>query len=45
VITPDDPVVVLNTGSGLKDVRAATQAVGEAPIIAPDIQAVRNLLA
>lgn len=45
MIAADDPVVVLNTGSGLKDVRAATQAVGEAPIIEPTLQAVRNWLA
>jgi threonine synthase len=44
LIEPDDPVVVLNTGSGLKDVRAAMQAAGEAPIIAPTLEAVKKLL-
>ncbi len=44
IITPDDPVVVINTGSGLKDVRAAMEAVGEAPVIQPALEAVRELL-
>ena len=44
VIEPDDPVVVLNTGSGLKDVRAAMEAAGDAPIIEPTLEAVKKLL-
>jgi len=40
----DDPVLVLNTGSGLKDVRAAMQAVQSAPIIEPTLEAVKKLL-
>jgi len=44
IIEPDDPVVVLNTGSGLKDVRAAMQAAGEAPIIEPTLEAVKAIL-
>ena len=44
LIEPDDPVVVLNTGSGLKDVRSAMQAAGEAPIIPPKLEAVKALL-
>jgi len=44
LIELDDPVVVLNTGSGLKDVRAAMQAVGKAPIIEPTLEAVKKLL-
>ena len=40
----DDPVLVLNTGSGLKDVRAAMQAVREAPIIQPNLDAVRKII-
>ncbi len=44
IITPDDPVVVINTGSGLKDVRAAMEAVGEAPVIQPTLEAVREIL-
>ena len=44
VIGSDDPILVLNTGSGLKDVRAAMQAVAEAPIIEPTLSAVKKLL-
>src|SRR5512136_1864666 len=44
IIQPGDPVVVLNTGSGLKDVRAAMQAVKEAPVIKPTLEAVRRLV-
>ncbi|MFN2197948.1 MAG: threonine synthase [Anaerolineales bacterium] len=43
-IGPDDPVVVINTGSGLKDVRAAREAVADAPIISPTLDEVKNLL-
>jgi threonine synthase len=38
------PVLVMNTGSGLKDVRAAMQAVSAAPIIEPTLEAVRKVL-
>jgi threonine synthase len=44
VVRSDDPVLVLNTGSGLKDVRAAMQAVQPAPIIEPTLEAVKKLL-
>jgi threonine synthase len=44
IIHADDPVLVLNTGSGLKDVHAAMQAVTEAPVIEPTLEAVRSLL-
>jgi len=40
----DAPVLVMNTGSGLKDVRAAMQSVLPAPIIEPTIEAVKQLL-
>jgi len=40
----EDPILVLNTGSGLKDVRAALSAVESAPIIEPTLKAVKNLL-
>lgn len=40
----DEPVLVLNTGSGLKDVSAAMRAVSEAPIIEPTLDAVRKYL-
>ncbi len=38
LIKPEDPVLVLNTGSGLKDIKAAMQAVMEAPIIEPKME-------
>jgi threonine synthase len=44
IVKPDDPVLVLNTGSGLKDVRAAMQAVKPAPVIEPTLEAVKRLL-
>ncbi len=44
VVNAEDPVLVLNTGSGLKDVRAAMQAVSEAPVIEPTLEAVKRVL-
>jgi threonine synthase len=44
VVGSDDPILVLNTGSGLKDVRAAMQSVQPAPIIEPTLDAVKKLL-
>ena len=44
-VEPDDPVLVLNTGCGLKDTRAAMMAVREAPIIEPTLQALKPYLA
>ncbi|MFN2303950.1 MAG: threonine synthase [Anaerolineales bacterium] len=44
VISPDDPVLVLSTGSGLKDVKAAMQAVPEARIVEPTLEAVKRAL-
>jgi threonine synthase len=43
-VSPNDPVVVLNTGSGLKDVKAAMQAIRPAPIILPTLDAVKQVL-
>jgi threonine synthase len=43
-VSSNDSVVVINTGSGLKDVRAATSAVKNAPIIEPSMKALRDLL-
>ena len=40
----EDPVLVLNTGSGLKDIKAAMQAVPSAPIIEPTLEAVKKIL-
>ena len=44
LIKPGDPTLVLLTGSGLKDVKAAMRAVGEAPIVKPDLAEVKSLL-
>ena len=44
LIGSSDPVLVLNTGSGLKDVKAAMQAVVEAPIIEPTLAAVKRVI-
>ncbi len=44
LVTPDDPILVLNTGSGLKDIKAAMSAVKDAPVIKPTLAAVRQLL-
>jgi len=44
IVTEDDPVLVLSTGSGLKDVKAAMQAVSPAPIIEPTLDAVKEVL-
>jgi threonine synthase len=42
LILPAEPVIVLNTGSGLKDIGAAMQAVSAAPVIEPTLQAVKQ---
>ncbi len=44
IVGREDPILVLNTGSGLKDVNAARQAVAEAPIIEPTLEAVKRHL-
>jgi len=44
VVGSDDPILVMNTGSGLKDIRAAMQAVQPAPIIEPTLEAVKKIL-
>ena len=44
VVGSEDPILVLNTGSGLKNVRAAMKAVKKAPIIQPTLEAVKRLL-
>lgn len=41
LVTPDETVVVINTGSGLKDVDAAIRASGEPNVIEPTLEAVR----
>ena len=45
VVKSDDPILVLNTGSGLKDVKSAMQAVGQAPVIEPTLKALKGILA
>lgn len=44
IVGSDDPVLVLNTGSGLKDVKAAMQTVAAAPIIEPTLEAVKKII-
>jgi threonine synthase len=44
VVESEDPILVLNTGSGLKDVRAAMRAAREAPIIEPNLEALKKIL-
>ena len=44
LIKQEDPIVVINTGSGLKDVRAAMQSIVPAPVIAPNLSAVKEIL-
>jgi threonine synthase len=44
IVTPDDPVLVLSTGSGLKDVSAAMRAAADAPVIEPSLNAVKKVL-
>ena len=44
LIRRDETVVVINTGSGLKDVPAAMQVTGEPAVIAPSLAAVQAAL-
>ena len=46
VVGSEDPILVLNTGSGLKDIQSALSAVSHAaaPIIEPTLDAVKRLL-
>ena len=43
-IEPDDPVLVMLTGSGLKDIRSATMSVEAATIIQPSLDVVKRSL-
>jgi threonine synthase len=45
LVQDDDRIVLLITGSGLKDVRAARQSVGDPPVVAPSLDAVREAMA
>jgi threonine synthase len=44
LVESEDPILVINTGSGLKDINAAMESAGEAPIIEPNLEAVRNAI-
>ena len=43
-VKPDEPVLVINTGSGLKDIKAAMQAVKEPMIIEPTLTALKKVI-
>lgn len=44
LISADEPTVVINTGNGLKDIRAAMMAVKEAPVIEPSMASLKKYL-
>ena len=44
LIEPADPVLVMLTGSGLKDIKSATMSIAMAPIIQPSLEAVKSSL-
>jgi threonine synthase len=44
IIKHDDDILVMNTGSGLKDIRTAMQAVTAAPIIEPTLKELKKFL-
>jgi threonine synthase len=44
LVKPEDRIVVLNTGNGLKDVKAAMQAAGEATVIEPTLAALKQAI-
>jgi threonine synthase len=44
IVKTGDPILVLNTGSGLKDVQAAMQSVSAAPVIEPTLEAIKRIL-
>lgn len=44
MINQNDPVMVVNTGSGLKDIRAAMLAVKDAPIIEPSMNSLKQYI-
>lgn len=44
LIQSDDPVVVINTGNGLKDIRSAMMSVHEAPVIEPSLASLKRYL-
>lgn len=44
IVGQDDDILVMNTGSGLKDIRTAMQAVAPAPVIEPTLQELKKFL-
>jgi threonine synthase len=44
LVQADERVIVLATGSGLKDINTAMKSVGEPTVVAPDLAAVRRAL-
>ena len=44
LVTPEQPILVLNTGNGLKDIKAAMQSVQAAPVIEPTFEALKKHL-
>jgi threonine synthase len=44
LVRPDETVVVINTGSGLKDVAAALQVAGRVTVVEPTLAAVKKQL-
>jgi threonine synthase len=45
LVAPGETAVVINTGSGLKDIKAATEITGGMRVIRPSLAAVRDALA
>jgi threonine synthase len=44
LVAPDESIVVLATGSGLKDISTAIKSVGEPAVIKPDLSEVRRAM-
>jgi threonine synthase len=44
LVAPEQPILVLNTGNGLKDIKTAMQSVQAAPIIEPTFEALKKHL-
>jgi threonine synthase len=43
LVNREDPIIVINTGSGLKDVTTAMRSVRKAPIIKPTLESVKKI--
>ena len=44
LVRSDERIVVLSTGSGLKDVASVMKSVGQPPVVAPDLAEVRRVI-